>query len=300
MGLETRKSAAKRLFELSNENRLRQEDSKKGVKLMTADSNYEIRLLGAKVILNMAQQNTTQTKSFLEMIILSSAKEKNLEIKSIYNLAVIKMGPGRTEEIIGELSSILTRSNLNSIQNEEISNILILLLSSISTIDLALDICPLLPLILNDYSQKTVQSGIELASLVGSILINSEPLLNTLDHIERPEGSIYLKNTIIERIRKHKIPSLDQNALIVPGERPRQEMARKGSAGRTRSKFFPNGWTNQNQERDLNLTTNGQMESAKQPRSSHSPRARESRSEPTNENAAFSLVGSDLDSRALG
>ena len=46
---------------------------------------------------------------------------------------------------------------------------------------------------------------------VGSILINSEPLLNTLDHIERPEGSIYLKNTIIERIRKHKIPSLDQN-----------------------------------------------------------------------------------------
>ena len=85
---------------------------------MTADSNYEIRLLGAKVILNMAQQNTTQTKerkfhhgypncsdvrtrprehctreswnqrkkSFLEMIILSSAKEKNLEIKSIYNL----------------------------------------------------------------------------------------------------------------------------------------------------------------------------------------------------------------------
>ena len=28
-----------------------------------------------------------------------------------------------------------------------------------------LDICPLLPLILNDYSQKTVQSGIELASL---------------------------------------------------------------------------------------------------------------------------------------
>ena len=29
---------------------------------MTADSNYEIRLLGAKVILNMAQQNTTQTK----------------------------------------------------------------------------------------------------------------------------------------------------------------------------------------------------------------------------------------------
>ena len=42
-------------------------------------------------------------------------------------------------------------------------------------------------------------------------MINSEPLLNTLDHIERPEGSIYLKNTIIERIRKHKIPSLDQN-----------------------------------------------------------------------------------------
>ena len=97
--------------------RLRQEDSKKGVKLMTADSNYEIRLLGAKVILNMAQQTTTQTKerlwnsgrpapwwsrldmnewcpkisnkhkkSFLEMVILSSAKEKNLEIKSIYNL----------------------------------------------------------------------------------------------------------------------------------------------------------------------------------------------------------------------
>ena len=76
---------------------------------MTADSNYEIRLLGAKVILNMAQQSTTQTKerlsnpgrlfpnpfvrvfdkhkkSFLEMVILSSAKEKNLEIKSIYNL----------------------------------------------------------------------------------------------------------------------------------------------------------------------------------------------------------------------
>ena len=48
------------------------------------------------------------------------------------------MGPQRIEEIIGELSSILTRSNLNSIQNEEISNILILLLSSISTIDLAL------------------------------------------------------------------------------------------------------------------------------------------------------------------
>ena len=45
--------------------RLRQEDSKKGVKLMTADSNYEIRLLGAKVILNMAQQNTTQTKDRL-------------------------------------------------------------------------------------------------------------------------------------------------------------------------------------------------------------------------------------------
>ena len=59
-------------------------------------------------------------------------------------------------------------------------------------------------------------------------------------------------------------------------------MARKGSAGRTRSKFFPNGWTNQNQERDQ--TTNGQTES--QPsRSSHSPRARESRSEPTNQNA---------------
>ena len=48
------------------------------------------------------------------------------------------MGPERTEEIVSELSSILTRSNLNSIQNEEISNILILLLSSISTIDLAL------------------------------------------------------------------------------------------------------------------------------------------------------------------
>ena len=32
---------------------------------MTADSNYEIRLLGAKVILNMAQQNTTQTKDRL-------------------------------------------------------------------------------------------------------------------------------------------------------------------------------------------------------------------------------------------
>ena len=96
--LETRKRAAKRLFELSNENRflsvyfqlsrdsrptdretgrvvldwennkifrLRQEDSKKGVKLMTADSNYEIRLLGAKVILNMAQQTTTQTKERL-------------------------------------------------------------------------------------------------------------------------------------------------------------------------------------------------------------------------------------------
>ena len=45
-------------------------------------------------------------------------------------------------------------------------------------------------------------------------MINSEPLLNTLDHIERPEGSIYLKNTIIERIRKHKIPSLDQNGKI--------------------------------------------------------------------------------------
>ena len=45
--------------------RLRQEDSKKGVKLMTADSNYEIRLLGAKVILNMAQQNTTPTKDRL-------------------------------------------------------------------------------------------------------------------------------------------------------------------------------------------------------------------------------------------
>ena len=76
---------------------------------MTADSNYEIRLLGAKVILNMARQSTTQTKeslsnpgrlfpnpfvpafdkhkkSFLEMVILSSAKERNLEIKSIYNL----------------------------------------------------------------------------------------------------------------------------------------------------------------------------------------------------------------------
>ena len=86
--------------------------------------------------------------------------------------------------------------------------------------------------------------------------------------------------------RKHRKKTLIRNsALIVPGERPRQEMARKGSAGRTRSKFFPNGWTNQNQERDLNLTTNGQMESSKQPRSSHSPRARESRSEPTNENA---------------
>ena len=48
------------------------------------------------------------------------------------------MGPERTEEIVSELSSILTRSNLNSIQNEEISNILILLLSSIATIDLAL------------------------------------------------------------------------------------------------------------------------------------------------------------------
>lgn len=32
---------------------------------MTADSNYEIRLLGAKVILNMAQQSTTQTKERL-------------------------------------------------------------------------------------------------------------------------------------------------------------------------------------------------------------------------------------------
>ena len=79
--LETRKRAAKRLFELSNENRfiisrffrwsekkifrLRQDDSKKGVKLMTADSNYEIRLLGAKVILNMARQSTTQTKESL-------------------------------------------------------------------------------------------------------------------------------------------------------------------------------------------------------------------------------------------
>ena len=48
------------------------------------------------------------------------------------------MGPERTEEIVSELSSILTRSNLNSFQNEEISNVLILLLSSISTIDLAL------------------------------------------------------------------------------------------------------------------------------------------------------------------
>ena len=32
---------------------------------MTADSNYEIRLLGAKVILNMARQSTTQTKESL-------------------------------------------------------------------------------------------------------------------------------------------------------------------------------------------------------------------------------------------
>ena len=74
-------------------------------------------------------------------------------------------------------------------------------------------------------------------------------------------------------------------ALIVPGERPRQEMARKGSAGRTRSKFFPNGWTNQNQERDLNQAINGQSEGSNQPRSSQSPKARESRSEPTNQNA---------------
>ena len=62
----------------------------------------------------------------------------NARIRLELEKAVIKMGPERTEEIIGELSSILTRSNLNSIQNEEISNILILLLSSISTIDLAL------------------------------------------------------------------------------------------------------------------------------------------------------------------
>ena len=64
-------------------------------------------------------------------------------------------------------------------------------------------------------------------------------------------------------------------------------MARKGSAGRTRSKFFPNGWTNQNQERDLNQTINGQSEN--QPRSSQSPKARESRSEPTNQNARKSV-----------
>ena len=62
-------------------------------------------------------------------------------------------------------------------------------------------------------------------------------------------------------------------------------MARKGSAGRTRSKFFPNGWTNQNQERDLNQAINGQSEGSNQPRSSQSPKTRESRSEPTNQNA---------------
>ena len=74
-------------------------------------------------------------------------------------------------------------------------------------------------------------------------------------------------------------------ALIVPGERPRQEMTRKGSAGRTRSKFFPNGWTNQNQEKDLNQAINGQSEGSNQPRSSQSPKTRESRSEPANQNA---------------
>ena len=84
--------------------------------------------------------------------------------------------------------------------------------------------------------------------------------------------------------------------MIVPGERPRGEMARKGSAGRTRSKFFPNGWTNQNQERDLNQTYNGQSEAMNQltnqnvesvqsvTRSSGSPR--ESRSEPANQKAS--------------
>lgn len=34
------------------------------------------------------------------------------------------------------------------------------------------------------------------------------------------------------------------SVLIVAGEKS-GELVRKGSAGRTRSKFFPNGWTNQ-------------------------------------------------------
>ena len=65
--------------------RLRQEDSKKGVKLMTADSNYEIRLLGAKVILNMAQQSTTQTKERLlnpERSLLSNIRLPGLLMRS--------------------------------------------------------------------------------------------------------------------------------------------------------------------------------------------------------------------------
>ena len=76
---------------------------------------------------------------------------------------------------------------------------------------ITLEMCPVLPLLLNDYSQRTVQSGVELCSLVGSVMVNSEPLLRCLDDVDRPEGAIYIKNKIIDRIRKNEIPTLDHN-----------------------------------------------------------------------------------------
>ena len=214
---------------------------------MTADSNYEIKKDGAQVLLSLAGQSCHPGR-FIESVVLSGSKEKNREIKSLTNKAVIRLGENYGPEVVvTELARLLPKSAMSSQQTEEISNLLTILLLKTPSNDLAVEICPLLPLIFNDYAQKTVQAGVELASLIGSIVTTGvDPLLTALDAIDRPEGSVYLKQSVLGRIRNNKMPSLDQNCLLVMGDAPKMSVTpRKGSAGRARSKFFPNGWTNQ-------------------------------------------------------
>ena len=182
---------------------------------MTADSNYEIKKDGAQVLLSLAGQSCHPGR-FIESVVLSGSKEKNREIKSLTNKAVIRLGENYGPEVVvTELARLLPKSAMSSQQTEEISNLLTILLLKMPSNDLAVEMCPLLPLIFNDYAQKTVQSGVELASLIGSIVTKDvELLLTALDSIERPEGSVYIKQSVLGRIRMNKVPSLDQDCLI--------------------------------------------------------------------------------------
>ena len=215
---------------------------------MTSDSNYEIKKDGAQVMLSLAGQSCHPGR-FIESIVLSGSKEKNREIKSILNKSLVRLADNYGPDVItSELARLLPKSAMNSQQTEEIANLLIIVLLKNSHEELALEMCPLLPLIFNDYAQRTVQSGVELASLIGTIMTILDPLLSSMDTIDRPEGSAYITQSVLGRIRKNKIPHLDTECLLIMGDAPKMSVTpRKGSAGRARSKFFPNGWTNHDQ-----------------------------------------------------